>query len=262
MDLFVLKKFASHLLAPVPVCIDILLAGLILLWFSRRQKAGKVLVSAGTLLLALLGNFVIPAWLLEPLEFRYPPVAIGSGPSEPDALPPVKYIVVLSGGFTPDSRLPVNSQLGGETVLRIVEGIRLYREEKGSKLLMSGGPGSQDISQADLMSRVAVALGVSEKDILLESRSRDTEGEARLIRPIVGREPFILVTEAAHMPRAMALFRKQGMSPIAGPTDYESTGAAEVDWRDFYPDGSGLGLADRANHEYLGLVWEKLRGHI
>ena len=41
-----------------------------------------------------------------------------------------------------------------------------------------------------------------------------------VVKEIVGKDKFILVTSASHMLRAMALFRKQGMEPIPAPTDY------------------------------------------
>ena len=59
------------------------------------------------------------------------------------------------------------------------------------------------------MSRIALIMGVNPPDIILESTSRDTEEQARLIKPMVGREKFFLVTSASHLPRAMAMFRNR-----------------------------------------------------
>jgi len=59
---------------PVPICVEILLLGLFLLWFTRRQKAGKIVVSIGVVLLAALSYGVISDILIRPLEYKYPPL--------------------------------------------------------------------------------------------------------------------------------------------------------------------------------------------
>ena len=44
--MFLFKKIIPLFFFPVPLCLELLLAGLALLWFTRRQRAGKILVSA------------------------------------------------------------------------------------------------------------------------------------------------------------------------------------------------------------------------
>jgi len=112
------------------------------------------------------------------------------------------------------------------------------------------------------MAKAAESLGVDQQKILLESQSRDTGSEAKFVRAVVGSEPFILVTSASHMPRAMALFKKQGMDPIADPTDYLTGVSWGVSASDLVPTGNGLVAARRAVYEYLGLAWEWMRGGI
>ena len=177
-------------------------------------------------------------------------------------MPRIKYIVVLAGGFQFDPELPPISQLGEDTMFRLAEGVRLYRKAPGARLIVSGGAQAGRVPEAAAMAQVAEALGVSPQDILVEKVSRDTESEAREVRPMVGEEPFVLVTDAAHMARAMALFRKQGTNPIADPTHYLVRGTTEISVGDLYPNGSGLCDGWRAEYEYLALTWEKLRGHI
>ena len=46
----------------------------------------------------------------------------------------------------------------------------------------------------------------------------DTAQEARAIAALIGRAPFILVTSAYHMPRAMRLMLQAGLDPIPAPT--------------------------------------------
>jgi len=259
--MFLLKKLISPLLLPVPFCSVLLIFGLILLWSGRRQKAGKLFVSTGALLLILLGYGVSTRYLLMPLESRYPPILTATAVTSQDAQP-VKWIVVLGGGGVYSSQLPSPSQLSNASLARLIEGIRLHRQIPGSKLILSEGNIFDSGPVAEVMGRVAQELGVGRDDLVLETQSQDTEAQAAMILPLIGTERFFLVTSAAHMPRSMGLFRKLGMNPIAAPTDFGSL--SPESWRPsaFYPSAGGLRKAELAVHEYVGLAWAKLRGKI
>lgn len=105
-------------------------------------------------------------------------------------------------------------------------------------------------------------MGVNPRDIIQESVSRDTEEQARLLKPLVGRERFFLVTSAAHMPRAMALFRRQDLEPVAAPVGLPAQQMAQWSPEEFLPSSHSLQRTEIALHEYLGLAWAKLRGVI
>lgn len=257
--MFLLRKAFESMIAPAPFCVGLSILGLILLWFTRRQRAGKAAVSLGVLALAFLGNENVTEILLRPLENRYPPATASSGARPGEQRPPLRFVVVLGGSFDVNPRLPVTSQLGEDTLVRLMEGIRLYRELAGAKLIVSGGSWPGERPQAELMAEAAQTLGVRPEDIVLESQSRDTEEEARRIKPVVGSETFVLVTSAPHMVRAMALFKKMGMNPIAAPTEYLVRHGPCCTLDDFLPGWKGLREAERAEHEYLGLAWAKLR---
>ena len=99
-------------------------------------------------------------------------------------------------------------------------------------------------------------LGVPAQDIVLDRKSKNTEEEAVFIFPTVGKAPFVLVTSASHMPRAMGLFRKLGMNPIAAPTDYLAKGHRSWEPDTVFPGYYGLYESERAVYEYLGITWE------
>jgi uncharacterized SAM-binding protein YcdF (DUF218 family) len=117
--MFLLKKLVAPFL-PVPLILGLLVAGLLLLWLSTRQKTGRVLVSLGTLLLCLFSVESVAHWFVATLEDRYPPMlSAGSVGHE------VRWIVVLDAGHVSDPRLPLPSQLEGPMLASLVEGIRL-----------------------------------------------------------------------------------------------------------------------------------------
>jgi uncharacterized SAM-binding protein YcdF (DUF218 family) len=93
----------------------------------------------------------------------------------------------------------------------------------------------------------------------MESQSRDTAEQARLLAPLLSRDPFILVTSANHLRRSVALFRAQGLDPIPQPAGYLGRGRGPYGLGRFFPNAYGLVRTERAWHEYLGLAWLWLR---
>jgi uncharacterized SAM-binding protein YcdF (DUF218 family) len=253
-----LEKIVSRLLFPVPVICELLIAGLVLLWFTRRQKAGKILVTIGTAMLLLLGIGQVSGVFLRTLEHRYPPLKLSSLPARLTKSENGTFIVVLGSGFSTDPRVDLNSHLSQDALARLLAGVQICRQVESCRLVLSGGPSAATQAMRD----VAISLGILQQEIILEEKSRNTEQEARFIKPMVGNVPFILVTSASHMPRAMGLFRKLGMQPIAAPTDYIVQRGGPLVPDGIYPSSSGLFEAERFVYECLGMAWEKLRGQI
>ncbi len=107
------------------------------------------------------------------------------------------------------------------------------------------------------MANIAKSIGVDASDIIIESRPKDTKDEARIITDIVMDDPFVLVTSASHMKRAVALFKFHGVSPIPAPTDFQ---VKKPYIFTFKPSSRSLEKSESAIHEYLGIVWASLMG--
>jgi uncharacterized SAM-binding protein YcdF (DUF218 family) len=262
--MFLLKKIVASFLYPVSLCLEILILGLFFLWATRSPRRGKILVTLGTVFLLLFSLPVIASQFLTPLESRYPallhPEAVNWGQTSQTS---PKWIVVLGGGHVSDPRLPATSQISEAALARLVEGVRLYKALPGSKLIFSGGIVFDPVPEAAVMARIAMLLGVKPQDIRLESDSRDTAQEAQNIAKMIGKEKFILVTSAAHMPRTLALFKKRGLEPIPAPTNFlVRVGRHPASLEDLFPDSASLQGVRVAIHEYLGLAWAWLRGQI
>ncbi len=258
--MYFFKKLVAPLLSPYTICLELMLVGLVLIWFTRAQRAGRWLTTFGFLLLVLLGQGALSALLLDPLESRYPPFEPASLSSNPAA--PVRWIVVLSGGHTPDPARPLSSHLTESSLVRLIEGIRLHRELPHTTLVVSGGTGFGRIPSAKTMAKVARLLQIEPGNIKVESGSKDTAKQARLLKPLLGQTPFILVTSASHMRRAVALFDKYEMRPIPAPTDYLVKRPQAFHPGMLIPGSSGFEVATAAVHEYLGFLWARLRGQI
>lgn len=194
-----------------------------------------------------------PSYLTRLLEHSYQPVKLIN--------PDIDKVVVLGGGQFNDSELLAHDLLYTASIKRVMEGIRLYRALKQPKLILSGGGygSTTGYTQASRMLALSQLLNVSENNIILEQDSINTENEAKLLKPLLGEEPFYLVTSAIHMPRAMHLFQHYGMNPIPAPTDFTLWWQDERWQKTWLPTPQNLVFVNIAWHEILGRVWFKIK---
>lgn len=250
--MFVLRKVVSLLLLPFNVSLLLILFGLGLL-FTRRQRAGKTFLFLGLFILLIFSLPPVSQRLIGSLESHYNPLSHAAV-----AQSNIRWIVVLGGGH--NSRRPTGVQLSSSSLARLTEGIRIYRARPGMKLILSGGAVFDPMPNAVAMRNTARLFGIGEADMLLESESMDTEDEARLLAPVLKKEPFFLVTSAVHMPRSVALFRKQGTNPLPAPTDYAFQSSNPPLMLRILPNVNAFQQSERALREYMGITWSRLRG--
>lgn len=132
--LFTLKKVLGGMMLPLPLLLLLIAFGIALLWFSRFQRTGKLCVSLGWLLLLLLSLQPVADSLLKPIEDKYP---TWRGEKR------VQYVVVLGGGYTWNPDWAPSSNLINNSLPRLTEGIRLWYENPGSKLIFTGAAAKQ-----------------------------------------------------------------------------------------------------------------------
>jgi uncharacterized SAM-binding protein YcdF (DUF218 family) len=263
--MFLFKKIVAPLFTPMTLILELFLIGLVLLWFTKRQKTGKAIIACGALMLAILSYGSFSDLLLMPFERQYPPLMIESaksGLSSSDSIHSIKWIVLLGGGHIADPRVPVTSQISNESLTRLVECLRIHRLIAGSKIIISGGAVYDSSSEASTLAKVAEILSVNARDIVLDDLSRDTEEQAQNISSIVAHDRFVLVTSAYHMPRSMTIFERAGLNPIPAPTAHLVKARQMNSPEDFYPSSMGIVKAEHAMHEYLGLLWLRMRNRM
>ncbi|CNE19199.1 membrane protein functionally coupled to the MukBEF chromosome partitioning mechanism [Yersinia rohdei] len=247
--LFTLKKFVGGLLMPLPLVLIIMALALILLWFTRWQKSGKTLFALSWLILLLISLQPVADRLLLPLEKQY---ATYQGND------PVDYIVVLGGGYTFNPNWAPSANLFANSLPRVTEGIRLYRAHPNAKLVFTGGAAPHNQSSAKTAAQVAESLGVPAEDIIALDQPKDTIEEAAAVANLVGDKPFLLVTSANHLPRAMNFFVAKGLNPIPAPANQLAITTPLQSWERAIPAAVYLGHSERAWYETLGLMWQKL----
>jgi len=258
--MFVFKKIVSQFFFPLPLTLCLCLAGLYLLWFTKKQRLGKIFVSISVFVILILSYGVVSAPLLLPLERKYE--AYSAENTVESIKQSIDYVVVLGAGHTSDPSFPLTALLSKEGLFRLIEGLRIYRKNAGRKLILTGGSLGKPVATATVMAELAVELGISQSGIITLTESKDTKDEARMVKDIVENSPFILVTSASHMPRSMALFKKLGMNPIPAPTEHNIKETQGINPGLFFPNASNIHNVEKAIYEYMGISWAKLRGQI
>lgn len=255
--IFYFGKIAVLMFGPLGIVLLLLLIAL--LFFRRRPLAGRATLAAAIVILWAFSTHAVSQWLLRGLENQVPGYTVETAPMEP--------AIIVLGGFL---HTPGGVRRRGEFMEasdRLLQGFRLYRAGKAPLILISGGEvpmfGKGMQTESEAARSILVEWGVPEAAILVETRSKNTEENARFSREVLGARGIqraLLVTSASHMPRAVRAFRKAGLEVSPSPTDY-LTGWPEPDlpFR-FLPGPEALLNSANALKEYVGLFIYRLRG--
>jgi len=251
--LFLLKKFLGNILMPVPMTLLLLLWALLLLLRRKTRWLGIIVVLFATALLFVCSYAPFSNQYIAPLETQFP--------SYQKSQTPVDYIAVLGSWHQSVADQPVTSELDPTAIVRLAEGIRIYRLNPGSHLIFTGfkGVAEDPVSYPEKLRELALALGVPTEDILVLNGPRDTMEEAEVIAAKFPEASLVVVTTAVHMPRALKLFHLAGLDPIPAPTGYLSKPFKS--WWSF-PSGKTLEHSEYWAHERLGLLWMNLTGRV
>lgn len=231
---------------PLVVAFAMALIGALLRAAGRLRAAQWLWAAAAVLAYAGASSPVGDA-LLDPLESCFPALSPASDTRG------AAYVAVLGSGYRPRADVPITAALDDEGLARIVEGVRLVRALH-LPLIVSGGAVGESIAPALGYARLAGDLGVGADSMIVSTQGVDTQTEALAIAALVKEQRFILVSSAAHMPRAMRLLLRAGAHPIAAPTAQHVIHGDPDMWRYLLPTSIGLRKVEIALHEYLGLA--------
>lgn len=257
----VVKSFTT----PLMWSLVLLVLSLILTRPGRKKQLfgmGRWSLLIGTALLFAFSLNPVANLLAYPLESQYQfPLLAGAS----DDSPLLDIVVVLGGGVYPPGPLRPQAELSRYSYPRFYHGVRIFRQSHAQLLAFCGGPIREGVvSEGETMKVMAVGLGVPEEKILAETTSRTTfENIANLRRllPAGQNRRIGLVTSAIHMRRAYGVLCRQFPDEIIVPIPvqaiYDPRG---WDVRGLLPNADNLDRSAMALHEWIGLVWYKLRG--
>ncbi|UYG02020.1 YdcF family protein [Halomonas sp. LR3S48] len=237
------------LLLPPTLNVLLVLLGLML---SPRRFLGALLIMLGLFGLLLLATPMASHALRQGLEPHPTPART--------QLESAEAIVILGGGrdyMAPEfgwGDAPANP-----TWRRLAYGAYLHRQTELPLLVSGGRVHGEEAAEASLM---AAAL----RDVFdipvkwLEGESRSTAENARLSAEMLRADDIgrvALVSQAWHMPRAVAEFEAQGLVVVPAPTEFTSPPPEGLEaW---LPRAYHLNQSTRALNEWLGRAALSLR---
>jgi uncharacterized SAM-binding protein YcdF (DUF218 family) len=244
-----LSKILPLFVMPVGVVLMLLLAALLFLLRGMTRTAGGLMLSALAVLWLASTPFMAER-LYRGLEERYPPLPLHE-------VPEGGCIVLLGGAVSPALAPRVDVELN-EAVDRVYQAARLYRAGKAPYLIVTAGNQPWSLSpwaEAELIRDLLVEWGVPRDAIFLEGSSRNTRENAVYSKNIIDSihcEAPLLVTSAAHMPRAVAAFLAVNVSVVPVATDLRVTNEAGFSTLRFLPDAGALAMTSDAVREWIG----------
>jgi uncharacterized SAM-binding protein YcdF (DUF218 family) len=254
---FIAAKLLAFLTQPLAWVMVLLALGLTL---RRWQRTASGLRWAALLVLVVQGWQPLPDALVRQLEARHP-----APPHQAD-LSRYAGLVVLGGALEPAYVWAGHDQPAlNEDAERMTAALPLLQRYPRFQLLFTGGEGdllAQGMSEAERARIFYQSMGVDQQRVLYEGASRTTYENAVLSAALPGVDktrPWLLVTSASHMPRALATFEKAGWNVTPYPVDYRS--GLQTPWSR-YSLVRGASTWHLALHEYAGLLTYQLSGRL
>jgi uncharacterized SAM-binding protein YcdF (DUF218 family) len=258
-----LVKYGVYPLSWVVVLLGVIATLALFPPHPRRLRWIRVSSLLALLLLVAVSSPFVANQLIGTLEAWYPPPSIG---------PADRYdaIVVLGGGIEDQGTLRPTVELTSYSRNRTTCGVDLYLKGYAPRLVLTGGDASVFGSRpkdAPEMKRWAHRLGVPKDAILTEEEARTTYENATGTRRLLGPASILLVSSASHLPRATALFAKQGFRVTPAPCAYVSQNKPGDSWNglnlfDFLPNDRALQSSQDAIAEVVGFAVYWMTGKI
>lgn len=248
--IFTIKKLVIALISPLSIALILGVLGWLYLLLGKKTRAAVLLF--GSLLVTWAASFnPIGDALMRSHEAQYQAFQYQ------DDLD-VSVIHVLGGGHSESHRYVNGAQLSSSSMARVTEGVRLARLYPDARLVFSGYEGHSGVNKlanAEAAKLFARSLGMDEDRIYLLTESKDTREEAIDVEDMIQDGRLLLVTSASHMPRAVAIFKQEGITPIPAPTYFLGSDRASR----YYPTYEAVQKTQRYFYEKVGVLWIELR---
>ena len=204
---FTLSKIIDFILLPISWILALACMAL----FSKNVKRKKIATCCFIGILLLASNTFLVNTLFSAYEM---PQTAAKGH--------YSVAIILGGGMIRSNQEDTSRINVGESADRFIQPALLFKQGKVDKILITGGNtsiGNLKIDQSNetaQVKRLLIALGIPKEKIFTETQARNTHENAvnskRMIDSLHLKGPFLLVSSAFHMRRAMACFTKSGIA--------------------------------------------------
>jgi uncharacterized SAM-binding protein YcdF (DUF218 family) len=162
------------------------------------------------------------------------------------------YLHVLGSGYSLDPKLPPTSQLSKNTLARLIEAMRISQTLPKYKIVSSGHSKLGMESQASVVRRAAISLGIPPENCKILPTPANTAEEIHAFVAKFGiTKNVIVVSDAMHLPRALMLYKNAGVMAIGAPTNFQVKQGANDSNNLSFPSMSSVNLMNSYLRERL-----------
>ncbi len=175
-------------------------------------------------------------------------------------------IIVLGGGVKTNAyEYPDKFSLNSYTIMRIQYASFLAKQYPTKLIILSGGIAApKNHSEAQIMKDSMLNNYNIKNQILIEEHSRNTNENAKNVSDMLKKlniSDVAVISQAYHVSRAVALFRRYGIDAIAAPTDYMGHYTRKTTLASFIPNAGTMLDCSQLLHELAGyIVYVKMGG--
>jgi len=253
---FIISKILSFLISPFTWIVVLVLLAL----FLRNKKWSRRCLIACVVVTLFFSNFFIADEAVRLWEY---PI------TQDKELASVYDVGIVLGGGMITIDKEFNRMTFRNNVDRILQAVSLYKSGKIKKMLISSGSGSlmfRDMLESSLLKRYLVSIGIPDTAMLIDSVSDNTYQNAVNTAQILKKEnthgKLLLITSSIHMRRAMACFKKAGLTVTPYSTN-KQTGRRIFDFGHFFiPSIDAIDSWDKLIHEVAGYLMYKIAGYL
>ena len=251
--MFVVLKMLLFLFRPLLWIVIFFILG----FFLKNPKRRSFFLKAGFIGLLFFSN----PFVVRLLSSWYEPSSVKLGVNEE-----FNAGIVLGGFISYDPK----DERGyfNPAADRFIETALLYKTGHIKKIIVAAGNGyivPNGFREADFVKDQLVNLGIPSSDIYNDARSRNTEENAANSKAIIDSlrilPPFLLISSAMHLPRAVLIFRKKGIDAKMYPCDFSAKTSGSNPIEDYIlPSPSALRQWDILIKEVVGRIAYKVTG--
>lgn len=176
-------------------------------------------------------------------------------------------VAIVLGGFSNYDAQQEAIQFHSATD-RLMAGVKLYKTGKAKKLMVSSGSGqvmNPDEREALFIKDYLLAIGIPEKDLIIEGESKNTHenavNSAKILNLNYSDGNYLLITSAMHMPRAKRCFKKSGLTVTPFSVDQQAGKRKYLLDHLFIPDTYSLVRWQHLIKEWIGFITYKIMGY-
>jgi uncharacterized SAM-binding protein YcdF (DUF218 family) len=246
--MFIISKIIGFFLHPFVWVVLLLIAT----WITWNPARKKTLLRLSIFVFIFFSNGYIP----KNIWFRY------QWPYD-EMKPGEKYVAgILLGGFVSYDEVK-NQSFFNQRSDRFIQAARLYKQGYISKIIMTGGNAlfvrEKEYNEADFVVNNLIDLGIPAADIFAEKKAKNTIENSVYSEKILDSAhipgPYVLITSAIHMPRAVKIFTRTGIKVRPYPCDFQVLASDTwFTWQSILPSSAAFEMWNILLREFVGTI--------